>query len=226
MARKKQTVLSDHFCAASNEETKETNETTTTRIVPPAASPSLSIATAASSRSNISPHTEREKNDEHKRVANTSAPAKCTKCGTRQARKGCTKSACLACCTDEDCEAHRESREQAQWREKLLAGKTDIQLRAKAKRSKVINKGQFREKEFGYIGDTVIIWNIHEYMANPKWKDDALRKANRRNARVSGKANNSPKNKKKKTITKRRSNNPGGRFRRVMEDLYQSSLKN
>ena len=66
--------------------------------------------------------------------------------------------ACLACCDDDDCQSHKESREQAQWKEKVLAGMTDIQLRAKEKRSKSLKKGRFRESEFSYIGDTVVIW--------------------------------------------------------------------
>jgi hypothetical protein len=97
---------------------------------------------------------------------------------------GCGQNACLACCVDMQCEVHKESRDLAKWREMVLAGTTSIQQKAKEKRSKLLRRGRFRESEFVYLGDTVMIWNIRDYRANPKWKDDALRKASRRNARA------------------------------------------
>jgi hypothetical protein len=178
---------------------------------------------------------------------------------------GCGQNACLACCEDMQCEVHKESRDLAKWREMVLAGKTSIQQKAKEKRSKLLRKGRFRESEFVYLGDTIMIWNIHDYTANPKWKDDALRKASRRNARAErGHLNNhtnmnnnnnenysntntghAAKPKKNATTTTttnttktkanekaasppihhRRIGTCRARFHRIMDDLYQQSLK-
>lgn len=225
MARTKQSVLSKKY--PHNKDEAGGKEAFNKQIVQ-TSSPAASLVSTTDSGRCSSPSEEREKNDESKRAPNNASIVKCNKCGTRQARKGCTNSACLACCKDEGCEAHRESREQAQWREKLLAGTTDIQLRAKEKRSKLIKKGRFREKEFAYIGDTVIIWNIHEYMANPKWKEDALRKASRRNARRGCKQANSTKGAPTKSKRHMKSwvNIRREKFHRIMEGLYQKSLGN
>lgn len=87
-----------------------------------------------------------------------------------------------------------------------MSGTTELQEAAQRKRASWIvgnnhhqthsvnnNKSQrglprnvfikFREPGFVYLGDTVVIWNIHEYLANPKWKEDALRKSMKRKER-------------------------------------------
>ena len=126
---------------------------------------------------------------------------------------GCTESACIACCEDAECEAHKEARQQTLWNKQILSGTTWIQELVKDKRSKLLPKRRFREPGFTYLGDTVVVWNVRDYLANPKWKDDALRKANKRKARA---AESSSIGKPTETSRKR--------FRRLVEDRYQRSL--
>jgi hypothetical protein len=125
---------------------------------------------------------------------------------------GCTESACISCCEDAECEAHKEARQQTLWNKQILSGTTWIHQRGKDKRAKLLPKGRFREPGFTYLGDTVVVWNVREYLANPKWKEDALRKANKRTARAAESSIGKP------TGTSRK------RFRRLVEDRYQTSL--
>ena len=111
---------------------------------------------------------------------------------------GCTQSVCLKCCTDrEGCTVHKEQREQAAFRDQVFHGTTDVQLALQDKRSKLIVKGRFRETGFTYMGDTVVIWNLREYLDNPKWKEEALRKSTKRRSR----------DERKQTLVKKKSKN-------------------
>jgi hypothetical protein len=67
------------------------------------------------------------------------------------------------------------------------------------------------------MGDTVIIWNLREYLDNPKWKEDALRKSSKRKARSLEEGDESSKFKPLANSRKR--------FRRIMEELYQNTLQ-
>ena len=124
----------------------------------------------------------------------------------------CSQSACIACCSDLQCEGHREARENAQWKEAVLKGTTDVQKRAKAKRASAILPGTFREPGFLFMNQTITIWDREQFMANKKWREDAIRRADKRKARNM--------NHSSKPIR-----NNVNRFRLVMEDLYRNSLK-
>ena len=106
---------------------------------------------------------------------------------------------------------HQEQRAQALFRDQVLQGKAPIQLALQEKRSKGVAKGRFREPGFRYMGDTVIIWSLREYLANPKWKEDALRKASKRKARHGG--------------VRPALRNSRRRFRRIMQQLYEQNLQ-
>lgn len=143
----------------------------------------------------------------------TSSNVKCVKCNRRLAREGCTQSACILCCEDlTGCESHRKPRLHALWKEQVLAGTTEVQQLAAAKRKMRIPSGRrfFREPGFVYQGDTVVIWDLQAYAQNPKWRDDAVRKAVRRSKSTCH--NNSP--------TFRRLRNSRKRFRRLMHEFY------
>lgn len=117
-------------------------------------------------------------------VSSSIAPSsKCGKCGKRFARRGCTQSACVTCCDDKSCATHNEAREQSQWKEQVLSGSTPLQLRAKEKRSKAIPVGRFKERDFSYLGDSVVLWDLQQYLANPTWREDAIRKSKKRRTR-------------------------------------------
>lgn len=139
--------------------------------------------------------------------------SRCQHCEKRTALAGCTQFSCLHCCTDEACERHQKSREQAAWKDQVLAGTTDVQQRAKVLRNKALQPGRFREPGFAFQGDTVVIWNVREYAANSKWREDAVRKSLRRQAR---RMDGVP-------LTKPLRNNRR-RFHRIMERLHQQSI--
>lgn len=70
------------------------------------------------------------------------------------------------------------------------------------------------------MGDTVIIWYLRDYLTrNPKWKEDALRKASKRNARQRQDAAST-------THRLPRMRRPANRrrFHHIMERLYQESI--
>ena len=64
-----------------------------------------------------------------------------------------------------------------------MAGTTPLQLLVKEKRSKSIPVGRFKEQDFSYLGDTVVLWDLNQYFANPIWREDAIRKSKKRRMR-------------------------------------------
>lgn len=185
----------------------------------------------------------------------TDAPAtsttalKCSQCG-KKGKKGCTQSLCLKCCLDDTCQVHKEQRQQALFKEQVMAGTTPIQLQAKEMRTVMridnsnVGKSRstsrssgrdrffFRESAFQYLGDTVVIWKLSDYLEKPKWKEEALRKAAKRKQIMNNYSSSeigiagttsiiiSDDAKKGKRKLSRRQ-----RCRRIMESLYQQSLQ-
>ena len=108
--------------------------------------------------------------------------ALCLFCQKRNASKDCPETACTACCPAASCPKHAAVRAKQAWRQQVLEGRTPEQLLAAEKRKAILPKHRFRESRFVYTGDTVVIWNLREYYynGNPKWRDDARRRAKRR----------------------------------------------
>jgi hypothetical protein len=152
-------------------------------------------------------------NEQPRKKAKKEDQAKCSKCNKRLARRACSQAACISCCTDVACEGHKEAREAAQWKEDVLKGTTDVQQQAKAKRAMAVLPGSFRESGFLFLNQTITIWNRQEFMSNKKWREDAVRRADKRQARRS----------MSRTVKPIR--NSIQRFRRKMNELYQKSLK-
>lgn len=125
---------------------------------------------------------------------------------------GCCQLACLQCCSDQDCEGHAESREKQKYHDDLLTGNTEIALKAKRQRDLALLPNVYREPGFIYSQQTIKIWDIREFMANPKWKEDAIRKSTKRKAYK--KAGAEPQIK----ISRKR-------FRSFMDNWYRSSIK-
>lgn len=149
-------------------------------------------------------------------TAVATAVNKCSKCQKRLAREGCTQMACLNCCSDLDgCETHKKPRAQALLKEQILAGTTETQKLAAAKRRmRIPETGRFfREPGFVYQGDTVVIWDLRAYASNPKWREDALRKSIRRKRARSLEAHRPPLRTSRK------------RFHRIVEKFHHQSLK-
>jgi hypothetical protein len=82
-----------------------------------------------------------------------------------------------------ECEAHAESRVKQQYQAELLQGNTIIARQANRDRSLALLPGAFREGGFVYSEQTIKIWDIREFMANPRWREDAIRKSRKRHAR-------------------------------------------
>lgn len=114
---------------------------------------------------------------------------------------------------------HDELREKERWKEQVLAGTTPTQLKAKEIREKAIPKGRFRERDFCYLGDTLVLWDLKQYLANPAWRDDAVRKSKKRKMRqLNNEVGNAP------MISSSKRRNRRKRFQQKMEELYQKSL--
>jgi len=137
---------------------------------------------------------------------------KCKVCTARLAKKGCSQFACLYCCSDTDCEGHRESREQTKWKQLVLTGATIEQKKAAQKRSHSIVERSFREKSFVYVNQTILLWSLNEFMNHPKWREDAIRRAEKRKCYS---------NMDKTPILK----NSRPRFRALLETLYIESIQ-
>mmetsp|Transcript_19480 Transcript_19480/g.45313 ORF Transcript_19480/g.45313 Transcript_19480/m.45313 type:complete len:106 (-) Transcript_19480:66-383(-) len=87
---------------------------------------------------------------------------------------------------------------------------------AAAKRKTEVLPGAFHEPNFIYLRQTIQIWNIREYMKNPKWREDAIRRSEKRKALSD---NDENLRKKRKIKSGRR------RFRNFMNEWYRKSLE-
>lgn len=133
----------------------------------------------------------------------------------RLARKNCSQQACAQCCTDSKCEGHREHR----MKESIVQGSHPIQVLVKKIRSLDVGQNIFREKAFKYLGETVVIWNFHEYMGNPKWREESIRKS-KRNVLITLTATKSGRLSKETPFKEGRRK----RFKRVMKKLHNDSI--
>ncbi|KAL3906862.1 MAG: hypothetical protein SGILL_009104 [Bacillariaceae sp.] len=94
-----------------------------------------------------------------------------------------------------------------------MEGTTELQLQAKLKRSKIILSKRFKEPNFKYMGDTVVIFDVRQCFGDQK--EELLRKAQKRRARSVA-----PTDQSRKVLRNNRK-----RFRTVYDKLYQQSLK-
>ena len=94
---------------------------------------------------------------------------------------GCLRYACFKCCDDMTCKSHQERRK----KERIYDGTAPANMQAARKRSLAIRTGTFRESAFRYLGETLLVWNFNDFMAVPKWRNDAIRRSKRhRNMRL------------------------------------------
>ncbi len=111
-------------------------------------------------------------------------------------------------------------------KETILNGTDEITLAAAEKRNAKVLPGAFHESNLEYFGDTVTVWDVREFLNNPKWRDDALRKSRRQEEmqKFEKKQGNHDETqimggKKRKRTCRRKM------FASIWEDLYQKSLK-
>mmetsp|Transcript_3568 Transcript_3568/g.6749 ORF Transcript_3568/g.6749 Transcript_3568/m.6749 type:complete len:164 (+) Transcript_3568:162-653(+) len=143
---------------------------------------------------------------------------KCSKC-SKIGRKTCSQQACIKCCTDDQCEGHREQREKDKEKLLIIEGRHPLQLYVKRLRASAVKPGLFRETAFRYHGETLLIWDLQTFMKNPKWRDDAVRKSRRY---VETQLYNQSH---KTSNSRRRRESRSRRFKNIMDYLYQQSLK-
>ena len=62
----------------------------------------------------------------------------------------------------------------------ILDGNDIITRMATQKRKCKVAKGAFHESNIQYFGETVVIWNIREFMNVTKWREDAIRRSKRK----------------------------------------------
>ena len=86
-----------------------------------------------------------------------------------------------------------------------------VQKKAAQKRAHSIVDKAFREKNFVYVNQTILLWSLDEYLEHPKWREDAVRRAEKRKAYGSEDKKPALKNSKR-------------RFRAMLETRYQASL--
>jgi hypothetical protein len=51
---------------------------------------------------------------------------------------------------------------------------------ATKKRNSKVAKGAFKDANIQYFGETVVIWNVREFMSVTKWREDAARRSKRK----------------------------------------------
>jgi hypothetical protein len=162
-------------------------------------------------------------------VATATTTGKCIKCHRRKSAEGCLDQACLACCTQTTaCLVHKRGRDYNAWKAQVLAGDTPIQLQAADIRSRRLPpkcKLVTREPAFKYTGDTIVIWNVREYLANPKWRDDAIRKSTRRLARAEDAAKSATSATGGAVKVPRRLGNSRRRFGQWLDTKFKESLE-
>lgn len=104
--------------------------------------------------------------------------------------------------------------------------KHPLQLLAAKQRASAVKPGLFHETAFRYHGETLLIWDLRTFMKNPKWRDDAVRKS-RRYVETQLYRRGYPDKRTRKQFEMDVVHNESRqkKFHRVMEHLYQQSLK-
>lgn len=140
----------------------------------------------------------------------TSISEKCSGCKRRIASRSCVDNACIQCCKDMKCPAHLPKRQ-------ALQNQLEVNKIAADLRDRAIPQGSHREPNIKYIGETLVFWNIHEFLKNPKWCKEAMRKAKKQEEL----SRSYTTTKQVKSRVKRKT-----KFNQVMNLLFNQSLEN
>lgn len=138
----------------------------------------------------------------------------------------CSQLACIKCCTDIDgCEGHRALRDERRRQEAILAGTHAVNVRAAQQRKMAVTPGAFPgEPALRYLRESLIVWDCRQYLDHPRWREDAIRRSERNKrarevfAAPEAEEDETGASKKKKEGRKRR-------FQRIMNELYEASVK-
>ena len=139
----------------------------------------------------------------------------------------CTQKACIRCCTDKTCPGHYEQRAKEAEKKSIVDGTHPIMVLANEKRKRKIPPGRFRDESFKYLGETILIWSVRDFLANDKWREDAIRRSRRNTeARETERLVQLKElGGKKVPGTSIKKEGRGRRFQRVMDALYQQSVQ-
>lgn len=142
-------------------------------------------------------------------------------------------------------ETKRRADRHKRYIESILNGTDEITIAAKTKRAHRVGTGMFVEANIHYFGDTVVLWDMREFMNVSKWREDAMRRSRgmkknnvviRRGSVGSGGSKRKGNNQSDDVVTVRcegkEESADGGikylsrkkRFRALCKQWYQSSL--
>ena len=74
-------------------------------------------------------------------------------------------------------ETKRRADRHKRYIESILNGTDEITIAAKTKRAHRVGTGMFVEANIHYFGDTVVLWDMREFMNVSKWREDAMRRS-------------------------------------------------
>jgi len=75
-----------------------------------------------------------------------------------------------------DCEIHNIIRAQAEEKMAILNGTHPINIQANSKKRRLVKPGAFSETSFKFIGDSVVLFSLHDYFSDDKIRNDIDRK--------------------------------------------------
>jgi hypothetical protein len=111
----------------------------------------------------------------------------------------------------------------------IIQGQHPLQIKAKNQIASTIKPGLYHEPAFRYLGETLLIWDIRQYVQNPKWRDEAIRKSRRYvESQLYAQVYPPDLKLKRKQLnfgTEASLESRRKRFKRVMNHLYKQSLK-
>ena len=86
------------------------------------------------------------------------------------------------------------------------------------------------EPAFRYLQESLIVWDCRQYLDNPKWREDAIRRSERnKRARevfvAAGGSGSTKKEEEEDGPKKRKKEGRKRRFQRIMNELYEASAK-
>lgn len=95
----------------------------------------------------------------------------------KQTLDSCASASCAWCCakSGRTCPAHAEKQAVKDATQKLIEGALERKSAPRAsKKQKKLKRGTFAEEAFEDIGDTVVVWSLRGYLANPSFSQVCL----------------------------------------------------
>ena len=85
------------------------------------------------------------------------------------------------------------------------------------------------EPAIRYLQESLVVWDCRQYLDNPKWREDAIRRSERnkraREVFVAAGGSGSTKKEEEDGPKKRKKEGRKRRFQRIMNELYEASAK-